>query len=117
MIILSLAQPLGMYQQAIFFRQDAIAQETKKSKVQLRDLAAPLFLFFTLLLQIWFRVEIVSKGYELQVQREKALRQDSELRQLNLDLAVLTHSKNLGEEAAKLGLSAPVAKQIREIKE
>lgn len=114
MIFFALAQPLQMYQQAVFYKELSY----KKPRIfKVRHLCAPIFLLITLLLQIWFRVEIVSKSYSLEALREKTLKNDSELRQLNLELAVLTHSKKLGVEVAKLGLSAPVAKQIREIKE
>lgn len=114
MIIFALAQPLQMYQQAVFARE---IKPSKSKPLKFRHLWAPLFLFVTLLLQIWFRIDIVSKSYNLEAIREKALKNDSALRQLNMELAVITHSKKLGEEAAKLGLLAPVAKQIREIKE
>ncbi len=114
MIIFALAQPLQMYQQAVFVRE---VKSHKTNPLKLRYLWAPLFLFITLLLQIWFKIEIVSKSYQLEAIREEALKNDSQLRQLNLELAVVTHSKKLGEEAAKLGFVAPVAKQIREIKE
>lgn len=114
MIIFALAQPLQMYQQAIYARE---IESAKPRLIRFKHLWAPLFLFVTLLLQIWFRIEIVSKSYNLESIREEALRNDSELRQLNLELAVITHSKKLEEQAAKLGLKAPVAKQIREIKE
>ena len=94
-----IAQTLSIQKQFVAPRMRVI--ETGQKNRRLRNLIAPGLLFVTLLAQISIRVEIVEKGYQLEQLRESALKADSSLRQLKLDLAVATRPSDLTNSAQK----------------
>lgn len=70
---------------------------------RLRVFVPAVFLFCVLIAQLWVRVAIVTKGYELEQLRQSALQADAELRDLKLKLAYASRPAEVAERA-KAGL-------------
>ena len=86
----------------------------KRRARRLRFMLAPLLLFLTLLLQISVRVQIIERGYSREQLRADALRKDTELRQLKLDLALSTRPADLTRSAeSRVGLKPVDPKLVR----
>ena len=108
------SQVLRMQDQ--FVNPRANARERRPRRRSRKHLIAPLLLFFTLLLQLWVRVEIVERGYRLETLRESALKQDTSLRQLRLELAYVSRPKSLTDQAGqKLGLNPLCPQRVRRL--
>lgn len=74
-------------------------------------LLPPLLLFIVLTAQLFVRLTIVHRSYELQRVRSEALRNDAELRGLRLELATLTSPSVIAERAGKELELRPVSPQ------
>ena len=83
-------------------RTPRIRKSKKRRLIGLKDFIAPTILFSTLIFQLWLRIEIIEKGYKLESSREIALKNDAQLRELQMQLAKLTHHTNLENKASSL---------------
>ncbi len=84
---------------------------------QLWQLLAALFLFVSLLSQLFVRVSIIHSGYELERVRSVALKNDVELRELHLQYATLSRPTELSEIAKKsLGMVETPRDRVRSMK-
>ncbi len=81
-----------------------------------RALVMPVVLFLVLAVQLWLRVESISKGYEVEELRRVALRNDTELRELRLEYALLVRPGELAERARiKLGMTDLAPQRVRKL--
>jgi hypothetical protein len=77
---------------------------------------AALFLFVALSVQLWVRISIVSKSYDLERLRSEALQADSELRELRVVYAVQAQPTSvLNRSRVSLGLEPPQPQQLRRV--
>lgn len=109
----SLAGSLG--RQTVITRAKARSHAVARPR-SLRRLAAPTFLFLTLMLQLWVRVTIIEGGYDLERLRAEAVKSDALLRQLKFERALVTRPGSLtGEAARRLGFEPTMPAQIRKL--
>lgn len=82
----------------------------------LLPLFPPLFLFAALLLQLWFRLSFIERGYELEELRRSALQNDSLLRQKKLEFAFLSRPASIIEDAReRLQMTETEPQRLRKI--
>ena len=74
-----------------------------------------LLLFVALVSQLWVRLMIVQRGYELEGVRKAALENDGELRQLKAEYALLSRPVRIQEKAVELGLLQTPSQRIRRL--
>jgi hypothetical protein len=83
-----------------------------------RQLLPALFLFIVLVAQLWIRIAFISKGYQLEELRRKALHSDVQLREQRLEYALLTRPATLSQSAReKLGMVQLEPQRIRKFGE
>lgn len=89
---------------------------TYRERFHRREIAAAIFLFVTLLVQLVIRLELIGRRYELGELRAEALKHDSELRELRFEYAALTQPSKLEARAAgELSMMPTVPQQLRKI--
>lgn len=85
-----------------------------RRRVLLRHFIAPCILFVALAAQLYVRMSIVERGYELEQLRSHVVTQDTKLRAIELDYAFLTRPQMLVARAAKtLHMMQPAPIQVR----
>jgi hypothetical protein len=93
------------------------AEDASKRSVS-RQLLPALFLFIVLVAQLWIRIAFISKGYQLEELRRKALHSDVQLREQRLEYALLTRPAALSQVAReKLGMVQLEPQRIRKYEE
>lgn len=79
-----------------------------------RCLLPGVFLFLVLVAQLSVRLQITEYSYELEQTRTEALRKDTQLRKLRLELAYVSRPQALRNEAeVRLGLVKTLPQQLR----
>lgn len=81
-----------------------------------KRLVLPFVLFALLTLQLWVRLCIIERGYQLEALRKAALENDESLRQRRLEYAYLSRPRTLVQQAReKLGMLEPTPQHIRKL--
>ncbi len=98
--------------------QPVFPKQTTRHKIfRSNQLLPALFLFFSLLLQLVVRLEIVENGYLLESLRHQALQRDAKLRELQYELSSLTRPMMVEYRARhELEMKALSPQRIRRIK-
>ncbi len=91
-------------------------RELRKTQSRTAFYLAVLFLFFTLSFQLWVRISIFNKRYEIAKLRSEALQADSELRELQVVYAVQAKPATILQRSkGTLGLDTPHPRQVRRV--
>ena len=89
-----------------------------RRRVLIRHFVAPCILFVALAAQLYVRMSIVERGYELEQLRSHVVMQDTKLRAIELDFAFLTRPQMLTTRAARtLRMMQPSPVQVRRFAE
>ncbi len=105
-------QPGVLGQQAVLTR----SVHRQRRTVLRYNLAAGLFLFVVLAVQLCTRLLVTQKGYVLERTREQALQRDNTLRRLHLELAYVSRPAGAARAAEeRLGLAPLVPQRMRKL--
>lgn len=109
---------VGGAQASVLARQSVSTKTLRKrvrSALQVQLVAGTL-LFLALSLQLWIRVVTIEKGYQLELIREAALKNDGRLRQKRLELAYAARPNELSKLAtAGLGMEPLPPQRVRKV--
>ncbi len=99
-------------------RHQAVINRPSGSRTkQIWQFFPPFLLFAVLIAQLWVRVTIIERSYELEEKRSEVLELDRTLRQINFDYDFISQPAHLVKRAkSELGMNSVSPQQIRYVR-